>query len=101
MNRHVTSRIAAVVLLGIIGGFLIHHDEAKWGARGRDAFMAHEMGLRLARLNVTVGVAKIDGISKSDAILKPVIAAARAALLTHSTIGAQPTVSLVAAGAAF
>lgn len=43
MNRHVTSRIAAAVLLGIIGGFLIHHDEAKWGARGRDAFMAHEM----------------------------------------------------------
>jgi hypothetical protein len=65
------------------------------------AFMAHEMGLRLARLNVTVGVAKIDGISKSDAILKPVIAAARAALLTHSTIAAQPVVSLVAAGAAF
>jgi len=65
------------------------------------SFMAHEMGLRLARLNVTVGVAKIDGISKSDAILKPVIAAARAALLTHSTIAAQPAVSLVAAGAAF
>jgi hypothetical protein len=65
------------------------------------AFMAHEMGLRLARLNVTVGVAKIDGISKSDAILKPVIEAARAALLTHSTIAAQPGVSLMAAGAAF
>ena len=63
--------------------------------------MAREMGLRLARLNVTVGVAKIGGISKSDAILKPVIEAARAALLTHSTIAAQPAVSLVAAGAAF
>ncbi len=65
------------------------------------AFMAHEMGLRLARLNVTVGVAKIDGISKSDAILKPVIAAARAALLIPSRIVAQPAVSLVAAGASF
>ena len=65
------------------------------------AFMAHEMGLRLARLNVTVGVAKIDGISKSDAILKPVIEAARAALLTHSTLAAQPAVSLVAAEAVF
>jgi len=65
------------------------------------AFMAHEMGLRLARLNVTVGVAKIDGVSKSDAILKPIIAAARTALLTHSTITAQAAVSLVAAGAAF
>jgi hypothetical protein len=65
------------------------------------AFMAHEMGLRPARLNVTVGVAKIDGISKSDAILKPLIDAARAALLTHSTRAAQPAVPLVAAGAAF
>ena len=45
------------------------------------AFMAHEMGMPLARLNVMVGVAKLDGISKSDAILMPLIAAARAALV--------------------
>ena len=64
------------------------------------AFMAREMAMRLARLNVTVGVAKLDGISKSDASLKPIIAAARAALSTHSTIAAQPVVSLVAARAA-
>jgi putative Mn2+ efflux pump MntP len=43
LNRHVTSRIIAAALLGILGGFLIHHDEVKWGARGRDAFMAHEL----------------------------------------------------------
>lgn len=41
------------------------------------AFMAHEMGMPLARLNVTVGVAKLDGISKTDALLQPVIAVAR------------------------
>jgi hypothetical protein len=43
VNRHVTSKIAAAALLGIFGGFLIHHDEVKWGARGRDAFIAYEM----------------------------------------------------------
>jgi hypothetical protein len=64
------------------------------------AFMAREMGLRLARLNVTVGVAKLDGVSKSDASLKPIIAAARAALATPSTIPAHPAVAPVAAGAA-
>lgn len=42
------------------------------------AFMAHEMGMPLARLNVTVGVAKLDGISKTEALLAPMIVAARA-----------------------
>ncbi len=65
------------------------------------AFMAHEMGMHLARLNVTVGVAKIDGISKNDAILKPVSEAARAALCSISKIEAQPPISLMAAGVAF
>lgn len=44
------------------------------------AFMAHELDLPLARLNVTVGVAKFDGVKKSDASLAPLIAAARAAI---------------------
>ena len=42
------------------------------------AFMAREMGMPLARLNVMVGVAKLDRINKSDADLIPVLAAARA-----------------------
>ena len=41
------------------------------------AFMAHEMGMSLARLNVMVGVAKLDRINKSDAGLVPLVAAAR------------------------
>ncbi len=66
------------------------------------AFMAREMGLHLARLNVTVGVAKLDGISKSDALLKPIIAAARTAVSAYSMTAAQPAVALMAAaGASF
>lgn len=42
------------------------------------AFMAHETGLPLARLNVTIGVAKLERISKTDPALRPLIDAARA-----------------------
>lgn len=41
------------------------------------AFMAHEMGMRLTRVNVVVGVAKLERISKTDIDLKPLLAAAR------------------------
>jgi len=41
------------------------------------AFMAHEMKMPLARLNVVVGIAKLEKISKSDAALAPLIDAAR------------------------
>ena len=41
------------------------------------AFMAHEMELRLARLNVTVGVAKLEGINKKDPQLVSLVAAMR------------------------
>src|SRR5580692_10566120 len=44
------------------------------------AFMAHEMGMPLARLNVNVGVAKLERITKTDAGLSPVIIAAKACL---------------------
>lgn len=64
------------------------------------AFMAREMGLRLARLNVTVGVAKLAGVSKSDAVMTPLIAAARAALSSPATVPARPAVVLAVAGAA-
>lgn len=42
------------------------------------AFMAHEMKTKLLRMNVVVGVAKFERISKSDPDLQPLIAAARA-----------------------
>ena len=41
------------------------------------AFMSHEMDMPLARLNVMVGVAKLDRINKSDAHLAPLVATAR------------------------
>jgi hypothetical protein len=44
------------------------------------AFMAHEIGMPLAQLNVMVGVIKLERISKTDAALEPLIAAARACL---------------------
>ena len=42
------------------------------------AFMAHEMVMPLARLNVTVGVAKLERITKSDPDFAPLVAAAKA-----------------------
>jgi hypothetical protein len=42
------------------------------------AFMAHEMGLNLARLNITVGVEKLERVPKGSPTLTKVIAAARA-----------------------
>jgi len=44
------------------------------------AFMAYEMNIPLARLNVTVGVAKLERISKTDRALQPLVAAAKACL---------------------
>lgn len=44
------------------------------------AFMAHEMKIPLARLNVTVGVAKLERISKTDPGLCSLIAAAKTCL---------------------
>lgn len=41
------------------------------------AFMAHEMGIPLARLNVVVGVAKLERIAKRDPDLPPLVAAAK------------------------
>ncbi len=44
------------------------------------AFMAHEMKLRLARVNITVGVEKLDRPGKTNPHLVPLTAAARACL---------------------
>ena len=44
------------------------------------AFMAHEMKMPLARLNVNVGVAKLERIGKTDSAMIPLINAARACI---------------------
>jgi hypothetical protein len=62
------------------------------------AFMAHELNPPLARLNVTVGVANLDGVKKSDASLAPLIAAARAAVAPAALPKAQQP-SMTARGA--
>lgn len=62
------------------------------------AFMAHELNLPLARLNVTVGVANLDGVKKSDASLAPLIAAARAAV-APAALPTAPRAGVSARGA--
>ena len=61
------------------------------------AFMAHEMAIPLARLNVMVGVAKLNRINKSDPNLLPLVATART-LVSPST-ATQPRVPNYAAAA--
>ena len=46
------------------------------------AFMAQEMKMKLIRMNVIIGVAKFERISKTDPALTPLLAAARACLST-------------------
>lgn len=48
------------------------------------AFMAHEMKLKLIRMNVVVGVAKFEGISKTDSELIPLLAAARTCVASEA-----------------
>ncbi|WP_187427595.1 thymidylate synthase [Comamonas sp. Z1] len=48
------------------------------------AFMAHEMKTKFLRMNVVVGVAKFERISKSDAELQPLIDACRGSFATQS-----------------
>ncbi|MFT9221200.1 hypothetical protein [Gluconobacter oxydans] len=55
------------------------------------AFIAHEMRLPLARLNVNVGVAKLERISKTDPAMKPLIEAARACLASPGVVDATVT----------
>ena len=55
------------------------------------AFMAHEMDIPLARLNVTIGVAKLERISKTDSAMKPLIEAARASLAPPAPVVQRPS----------
>jgi hypothetical protein len=64
------------------------------------AFMAHEMDMPLARLNVMVGVAKLERITKSDPDFAPLVRAAEA--LVSRPVEAQklPEVPVMAVEAA-
>jgi hypothetical protein len=64
------------------------------------AFMAHEMAMPLARLNVMVGVAKLERIAKSDPDMKRLMAAAEASTampMPNKTPNAQVLASETAA----
>lgn len=63
------------------------------------AFMAHEMDMRLARLNVMVGIAKLERIAKSDSDLKPLVAAARALAFGSATALRRPVGKVIDVGA--
>ncbi|WP_296097874.1 thymidylate synthase [uncultured Agrobacterium sp.] len=57
------------------------------GLKQLGEFMAFQLKMPFVRLNVTVGVAKLERISKTDAGLKPVIAAAEAAISETQELG--------------
>ena len=63
------------------------------------AFMAREMGMSLARLNVMIGIAKLERITKSDADLAPLVAAARALVSPPAAPAQRAPISAAAAGA--
>lgn len=63
------------------------------------AFMAHEMDMPLARLNVMVGVAKLERITKSDPDFAPLVAAAEALVSGPAAAPALPAVPVMVVGA--
>ena len=65
------------------------------------AFMAHEMNMPLARLNVMVGVAKLERITKSDPDFKPLVAAAKALVSGSLVVPRQPFAPVQTVGAAY
>jgi hypothetical protein len=62
------------------------------------AFMAHEMNMPLARLNVMVGIAKLERITKSDADFAPLVAAAQALVGPSVAPVARTSAAAVTAG---
>ena len=63
------------------------------------AFMAQQMGMPPARLNVMIGIAKFEGINKNDADLAPLVAAARALVSLPTTLASHAPVPAATAGA--
>ena len=64
------------------------------------AFMAHEMDMPLARLNVMVGIAKLERITKSDRDFVPLVAAVKALVSGSIAAPVRPVVPVLAVGAA-
>ena len=64
------------------------------------AFMAHEMKTPLARLNVMVGVAKLERITKGDPDFAPLVAASKALVSDSVVVPVRPVVPVMAVGAA-
>jgi hypothetical protein len=64
------------------------------------AFMAHEMDMPLARMNVMVGVAKLERITKSDPDFAPLVASAEVLVSGPSVAPARPAIPAMAVGAA-
>ncbi|MYB13463.1 MAG: thymidylate synthase [Rhodospirillaceae bacterium] len=64
------------------------------------AFMAHEMGIRLARLNVMVGVAKLERISKRELKRTQLVKAARTLESQATAPAPRAPVAAATAGAA-
>jgi hypothetical protein len=62
------------------------------------AFVAHEMDMPLVRLNIMVGVAKLERIAKSDPDFAPLVAAADALVAPLTTALASPDIPVVAEG---
>ena len=63
------------------------------------AFVAHEMKIRLARLNIMVGVAKLERIKKGDPDFKPLVAAAKALVSDSPVVPGQPVAPVQTVGA--
>lgn len=61
------------------------------------AFMAHEMKMKLIRMNVIIGVAKFERISKTDPQLAPLLSAARVCVSPESPITSAALVGNLAA----
>ena len=64
------------------------------------AFMAHEMKKPLARLNVMVGVAKLERITKRDPDFAPLAAASKALVSGSVAAPVRPVVPVMAVGTA-
>lgn len=65
------------------------------------AFMGHEMDISLARLNVMVGVAKLERITKSDPDFAPLVTAAEALVPRSVAAPVRSERAAIAVGAAF
>ena len=65
MNRNLLARGLAVLLMGLLLGAYINHDNQKWRRLGRDAFIAHE----LERFDRFIAPPNSSGIAAFGAII--------------------------------